>query len=73
MNRVAVLDSLPLVDELFASLSGGEKFLKLNLLQVYHQIVLNKRSSELASVNTHCGLFQYKRLPSGVSSAVIIF
>ena len=75
VNKVAVLDRypLPLIDDLFANLAGGVKFTKLDLSQAYHQIELDDFSSELATINTHCGLYQYKRLPYGVSSAVGIF
>ena len=75
VNKVAVLGRylLHLVDELFANLAGGEKFSKSDLSQAYNHIALDKSLSELAIVNTHCGLFQYKRLPYGVSSAVGIF
>ena len=57
VNKVAVLHRylLRLVDELFANLGGGKKFSKLDLSAAYHQIALDKSSSELATVNTHCG------------------
>jgi transposase InsO family protein len=75
INKFAVLDRYPLprIDELFTNLAGGKKFSKLDLSQAYHQIALDESSMKLVTVNTHCGLFQYKRLPFGVSSAVSIF
>ena len=75
VNKVAVLDRYPLprIDELFANLSGGTKFSKLDLSQAYHQIALDESSCKLATLNTHYGLFQYRRLPYGVSSAVSLF
>ena len=75
VNKVALLDKYPLprIDELFTNLSGGKHFSKLDLSQAYHQIELDEASSTLATVNTHCGLFRYNRLPYGVSSAVSLF
>ena len=73
MLRCWIVIRCPLVDELFANVAGGEKFSKLDLSQAYHQIASNKSSSELATVNMHCGSVQHKRLPYGVSSAVGTF
>ena len=43
VNRVAKRDKypLPLIDDLFASLAGGERFTKLDLSQAYQQIELD--------------------------------
>ena len=64
---------LPRVDELLASLAGGQFFSKLDLLQAYLQLPLEEDSEEFVTVNTHKGLFRYNRLPFGVSSAPSIF
>ena len=41
--------------------------------EAYLQIELDKESQKLGVINTHKGLFQYSRLPYGISSAPSIF
>lgn len=50
--------SLPLIEVLFASLSGGDCFSILDLWEAYNQISLDKESRKLTVRNTHKGLFQ---------------
>ena len=64
---------IPCIEELFASLAGGEAFTKLDLSYAYLQIPLNVESRGLVAINTHKGLFEYTRLPFGVASAPSIF
>jgi hypothetical protein len=75
INKAIRLDKypLPLVDEIFANLSGGKYFSKLDLSQAYHQIALDASSSDLTVINTHCGLYRYLRLPYGASPCVGLF
>ena len=64
---------LPMIEDLFASLSGGKSFTKLDLSHAYQQLSLEEKSRLYTTINTHRGLFQYKRLPFGISSAPSIF
>ena len=75
INQAARGDKYPLprIEDLFASLSGGKKFTKLDLKHAYLQIELDAESKPLVTINTHRGLFQYERLPFGVSAAPSIF
>ena len=75
INQASQADSYPLprIDDLFASLAGGKKFSKLDLAHAYQQIQLDDVSKKLVAINTHKGLFQYNRLPFGVSAAPSIF
>ena len=75
VNKIAKFDSYPLpcTDNLFASLSGGSTFTKLDLAYAYLQIPLNAESKKFATINTHRDLYQYNRLPFGISSAPAIF
>lgn len=75
INQALQPDSYPLprVDELFASLSGGRYFSKLDLSNAYLQIELEEESKKFVTINTPKGLFQYNRLPFGISSAPAIF
>ena len=51
----------------------GKKFTKLDLSQAYQQLPLHPDSRKYVVINTHKGLFQYTRLPYGISSAPEIF
>ena len=75
VNKVSKLEQYPIprVDDLFASLSGGQKFTKLDMRHAYHQIPLEEESRKYVTVNTHKGLFTYNVLPFGVSSSPAIF
>ena len=64
---------LPNPEELFVTLSGGEKFTKLDLSRAYQQIELDEESRGYVTINTHKGLFSPTRLPFGVASASAIF
>ena len=74
-NKAVILDRypLPLAEELFSELAGGERFTKLDLSQAYHQVAIDEESQELTTINTHCGLYKYLRLPYSISSAVSLF
>ena len=63
----------PKIEDLFAKLSGGKMFTKLDLSQAYQQVRLDAALKKLVVINTR-GLFRYYRLPfGGVSSAPEIF
>ena len=48
-------------------------FSKLDLSQAYTQIPLDKESRKLTTINTLKGLYEFNRLPFGISSAPAIF
>ena len=75
INPIAKLDRYPIprVEDLFAKLSGGKSFTKLDLSQAYLQVPLDEASKKLVVVNTQKGLYRYTRLPYGVSLAPGIF
>ena len=75
VNKIAKFDSYPLprIDDLFASLSGGSTYTKLDLAHAYLQVPLDAESKKFTTINTHRGLYQYNRLPFGISSAPAIF
>ena len=74
-NKVSKLDRYPIprIEDLFSKWSGGQCFTKLDLSQAYQQICLEEDSKKYVVVNTHKGLYQYNRLPYGISSAPGIF
>lgn len=64
---------LPRAEDLFADLSGGKYFTKLDMSNAYLQLQLSDSSKQVVTINTHKGLFHYNRLPFGVASAPAIF
>lgn len=75
VNQVSKLDKYPIpkTEDLLATLAGGRKFTKLDMSQAYQQLLLDEDSKKYTTINTHKGLYQYNRLPFGVSSAPGIF
>ena len=75
MNKYAKTEEYPLprIEDLFAALSGGQEFTKLDLANAYLQLPLEDKSRQYVTINTHKGLFKYNRLPFGVASAPAIF
>ena len=75
VNQVAKTDTYPLprIEDLFASLTGGRVFSKIDLAQAYLQVPLDEESKKLVVINTHKGLYRFNRLPFGVSAAPSIF
>ena len=64
---------LPTIDELIHDLSGSTVYSKLDLRSGYHQLELVPSSRYIITFSTHVGLFRYKRLNFGISSASEIF
>ena len=75
LNKAARPDIYPLphIDELFATLGGGQTFSKLDLSHAYQQLMLSEESKDYTTINTHKGLFRFTRLPFGASAAPAIF
>ena len=64
---------LPRIEDIFAKLAGGQKFLKIDLRQAYHQLEMEEDSRKYLTINTHMGLFQYNRLVFGITLAPAIW
>ena len=60
---------IPTVDEVIQNMNGSTVFSKLDLKWGYHQLELSPDSRGITTFATHCGLYRYKRLLFGVSSA----
>ena len=43
---------LPRIDDIFASLAGGETFTKIDLRQAYHQMEVEQESRNCLTINT---------------------
>lgn len=64
---------LPRIEDLLASINNGKIFSKLDLSNTFQQLELDDDSKHLVTISTQRGLYQYNRLPFGVSSAPAIF
>ena len=64
---------IPTLDDLMAKLGKGSVFHKLDLSHACLHIELHPDSRKYVTINTHKGMFTYKRLPFGVSSAAAEF
>ena len=64
---------IPLPEDVFVKLRGGKRFTKLDLKNAYQQLPLDPDSQQFVTINTHRGLYRYKRLPFGIASSPAIF
>ena len=64
---------LPRIEEIYAGLGGGKHFTVIDLKQAYLQMELQEDSQLAMTINTHRGLYRFKRLPFGVASAPAIW
>ncbi|KAL1021685.1 hypothetical protein UPYG_G00016520 [Umbra pygmaea] len=60
---------IPTVDEILQGINGSAIFSKLDLKWGYHQLELTPESREITTFAVHNGVYRYKRLIFGVSSA----
>ncbi|XP_046964488.1 uncharacterized protein K02A2.6-like [Vanessa cardui] len=74
LNKQLLVEKYPLptIQELFTRLHGGEQFSKLDMSSAYNQFELLD-DKHVTCINTHKGLFKFKRLVFGLSSAPAIF
>lgn len=59
---------LPTIEELFASMAGGDKFTKIDLTKAYLQLEVHPDDQEILTLSTHRGLYQPTRLMYGIAS-----
>ena len=64
---------LPRSDDLFATLTGGEKITVLDLSQAYQQMKLDNEFKKYVTVNKQQSLYCYTQLPLGYPSVSAIF
>ena len=75
VNPAIQTEQFPILtlEEIRGKVSTWEKFTKIDLRSAYQQMVLDKASQQLCTINTHKGLFRYTRLPFGISSSPAIW
>lgn len=64
---------LPQIEDIFAGIAGAQYFCVLDLKDAFQQIGVAETSQEYLTINTHIGLFRYRRLIFGVSLAPTYF
>lgn len=74
LNPVLLVDRYPLpkIEDVLVGLNGSQYFSKIDLSQAYNQVELDS-SDVYTVINTHRGLFKYKRLVFGLASSPGIF
>ncbi|KAI8506116.1 hypothetical protein Bbelb_164690 [Branchiostoma belcheri] len=60
---------IPTVEDVLHDLNGSTVFSKLDLKWGFHQVPLKEESRHITTFVTHRGLYRYKRLMFGISSA----
>jgi len=75
VNKAVICDThpIPRSEDIFAAMSGGVSFSKLDLSHAYLQLQLDDEARDYLVINTHKGLFEYTRMPFGITSAPAIF
>ena len=71
LNKATIKDSYPLphIQDALDTLYGNTLFTTVDLQRGYHQIEVEESSREKTAFTTHVGLFQYIRLPFGLTNA----
>ena len=64
---------IPTVDEVIQRMSGSTVFSKIDLKCGYHQLEVEEQSRSITTFACHLGIFRYKRLIFGISSAPELF
>ena len=64
---------LPLIDDILCLLGKAKYFTALDLKSGYWQVQLDEKSKEKTAFACHKGLFQFNRMPFGLSNAPAVF
>ncbi|GBO23505.1 Uncharacterized protein K02A2.6, partial [Araneus ventricosus] len=72
-NLIVPQHLLPRLEEIFTSLNGGKQFSKLDFKHAYLQMKVHPENQKLLAINTHQGLYVYKRLMYGLNGAPAIW
>lgn len=75
INKYLAKDHYPMpqIEDILANLAGSKIFCVLDLKEAFQQIEVSESSQEYLTINTHLGLFRYRRLVYGISMAPTYF
>ncbi|MBW0497557.1 hypothetical protein O181_037272 [Austropuccinia psidii MF-1] len=71
LNTYTVPDryTIPRIQETLTQLSKAKYITSMDLLKGFHQNVLKPKTKELPRIITHCGIYEYLRIPFGIKNA----
>lgn len=72
-KSLSLANPLPRIDDSLEALAGSKYYIVLDLKKAYHQMKLAAESQHKAAFGTPLGLFEYTRLPMGISGAPAAF
>lgn len=72
-NLIVDEHPLPTIEHIFAKVSDGVKYSKIDLSRAYLQVQVDPQDQEILTWTTHKGLFRPTRLMFGISSAPAIW
>ena len=75
LNRVIETKHYPIpsVEECLNTVVGGSKFTVLDIKKAYNNLLIRSNDRKFTTINTPFGLFEWKRLPYGISNSGPIF
>ena len=63
----------PRAEEIFNNLGNARVFSKLDLSNAYLQLEVDENDQKYLTMNTHMGLYKFRRLPFGMKNSSMIF
>ncbi len=63
----------PTIDDLICDLNGARIFSVIDMREGFHQLELHPDSRDITTFSTHCGIYRWKRLFFGITSAPELF
>ena len=61
------------IEDMHSAFRGCTVFSVQDIKQAYHQVSIAIESQSYLTINTHIGLFAFKRLPNGIHSSPAVF
>ncbi|MBW0532141.1 hypothetical protein O181_071856 [Austropuccinia psidii MF-1] len=71
LNTYTITDSYPIprIHQILTQLSKAKFITAMDSLKVFHQSVFTPHASKLLIIISHCGIYEYLRIPFGIENA----